>query len=71
MTGHPAFLHPVVVGGGLGVGGAAGGAGGGKGGSRARSTAGRVAQCGGPPSLGSFPVPGCSSMFAFLQVAYH
>jgi hypothetical protein len=53
-------------------GGCGGGAGGGGGGSRARSAAGRVAQRGGPaPALGFFPVPGRTSLFAFLQVAYH
>ena len=52
--------------------GGAAAAGGGGGGFRARSAAGRVAQRGGPaPALGSFPVPGRSSLFAFLQVAYH
>jgi hypothetical protein len=72
MTGHPAFLHPVVVGGGLVVGGCGGGGVGCWGGSRTPSAAGRVAHRSGPaPALGPFPVQGRRSWFAFLQVAYH
>jgi hypothetical protein len=47
-------------------------AGGGGGGSRARSASGRVAhRCGPALALDPFPVPGRSSLFTFLQVAYH
>jgi hypothetical protein len=54
------------------VGGCDSGTVGGGGGSRARSVDGSVAQLSGPaPELGPFPVPGCSSLFAFLQVVYH
>ena len=54
------------------MGGCGGGAGVGGGGFRARPAAGRVALRGGPaPALDPFPVQGRSSLFAFLQVAYH
>jgi hypothetical protein len=67
-TGHLPSRHPVVVGGGRGV----GGWGGGGGGSRARPAAGRVARRGGPaPALAPFPVPGRCSLFALLRVACH
>jgi hypothetical protein len=54
------------------VGGCGGGADVGGGGSRARPAAGRVAERSGlAPAMDPFPVPGHSSLFAFLQVAYH
>jgi hypothetical protein len=54
------------------VGGCDGRAGGGGGGSRERPAAGRMALRGGPaPAMDPFPVQGRSSLFAFLQVAYH
>jgi hypothetical protein len=64
MTGHLSSSHPVLVGGGRGMGGCFGAN------SRARPAACRVALlCGPSPALAPFPVPGRSSLCALLRMA--
>jgi len=71
-TGHPDFLHPVVVGGGVCRGGLQrwGGWRRGRvpGAVRRRLRGVSLRSCVG---VDPFPVPGRSSLFTFLQVAYH
>jgi len=71
-TGHPAFLHPVVVGGGACRGGLRRRGGWRRGRVpvvvRRRLRGALLRSCVG---VDPFPVPGRSSLFTFLQVAYH